>query len=288
MLVIVITTACHVLQGSALDRIITSSITRIENNSPTGLQELGDIVEEWGSSFDFIHTSAAFSKAAKLQHPGSSTTKSLLDTLAGMWDGQLPDAKPREIANLLWACGKLRYNEPHLWSSTLAAYTELLQDSSHNIPCQELSNVLYGMAVVALSNKGKVPGVSRAATEAAVCQVAERVRIHVTHPLLEGVNPQAVSNSLWACVKLRINPGDAALNSMLQAMARPTMLEAAAPQSLGNTLWATSELRQHCSWQPSVQQRVWDRLLGEQPLKLVAKHGTHIEVSNTIQYYLQD
>ncbi|WIA40517.1 hypothetical protein OEZ86_013865 [Tetradesmus obliquus] len=53
-------------EGSAMQRMITSSISRIGNDSLTALQELTDIVDEWSSSFDFIHTSAAFTKAANL------------------------------------------------------------------------------------------------------------------------------------------------------------------------------------------------------------------------------
>jgi hypothetical protein len=76
-----------------------------------------------------------------------------------------------------------------------------------------------------------------------------------------------------ACAKLRINPGDASLNSLLQAMARLAMLEAADAQELSNTLWAVCELRQRYRWQPQVEQRVWQRLLGEQQLKRIAHYN---------------
>jgi hypothetical protein len=106
------------------------------------------------------------------------------------------------------------------------------------------------------------------------------MRLLVTRPLLEGVKPQDISNTLWACARLRINPGDAALNSLLQAMARPAMLEAAAPQSIGNVLWAASQLREDGVWQPQVQQRVWQCLLAEEQLKRLADRSRPNELSN--------
>jgi hypothetical protein len=265
-----------------MERMITSSITRIRNDSPTGLQELADVVNEWGGSFGNKQVSAAIVKAAKLQRSRQAAGTPLLDRLAGMWYTQLQVAEPRQLGNVLWACGKLCYVNKQLWSSTLAVYSEMLQHRSQNIPCQELSMVLWGMAPVASANRGVVPGLTRTEVEAVVCQVVERVRICVSYPLLEGVTPQNISNTQWAIAKLRISPGDAALNSLLQAMARPAMLEATVPQDLSNTLWAVSELRQHCSWQPQVDQRVWQRLLDEQQLITIADGGTPQNVANTI------
>jgi hypothetical protein len=55
------------LQGSVLERVITSSIKQIKVDSPTGYLELADVLEQWGSSWNYIHTSAAFTKAANLR-----------------------------------------------------------------------------------------------------------------------------------------------------------------------------------------------------------------------------
>jgi hypothetical protein len=257
------------LQGSALQRTITSSIRDISDDSATGLQELEDVVSEWGSNFNFIHTSAAIVKAAKLCRVQPAVAQPLLNTLAGIWDGVLLDAEPRQLANVLWACGKLRFLHQQLWSSTLEISLQQMQQGQHEVSGLNVANVLVGMAYAA--NKGQVPGVPRADLEAAVVQAGDCMRVLVTHPLLEGVDAQAISNTLSACARLRINPGDAALNSMLQAMARPAMLEEAAAQALTNTLWAVSELQRHCSWQPHVQQRVWEQLLGEQQLRRIAE-----------------
>jgi hypothetical protein len=261
------------LQGTALQKTITSSIREISSDSATGLLELEEVVSNWGSSFHFIATSAAFTKAANLRTVQPAAAQTLLNTLAGIWDSVLPDAGPQALANVLWACGKLRYLDEQLWKSTLEAILQQMQQGQLNMSGLDVANILHGMANAAAANRGQVPGVPRADIEAAVVQIGACMQVLVTHPLLEGVTPQAISNTLWACAKLRINPGDAALNSMLQAMARPAMLEVLVPQDLANTLWAVSELQRHCSWQPQVQQRVWERLLGEQQLRRIAEQS---------------
>jgi hypothetical protein len=272
--------AQHV-QGSMLEKTITISIKEISNSSPTGLQELEDIVDQWGSSFNYIHASAAIVKAGNLQRVQPAAATRLLDRLAVVWDTQLPSAGARNMANVLWACGKLRYTNPQLWSSTLKAFLACF-DNQGQRAAQQVATVLHGLANTAMANKGQVPGVPRADLEAAVRQLLEYMRILAMQPGLDDVLPQHWSNTLWACAKLRINPGDAALNSLLQAMSRPQMLEQAVPQNIVNTLWATSELRMRCGWQPAVMQRVWERLLDEPQLKRIADTGVPSEVSNAM------
>jgi hypothetical protein len=207
----------------------------------------------------------------------------MLDQLAGIWHQQLPAAGPQALSNVLWASSKLRYTNPQLWSSTLAAFREQqLHGEQHEHAAQQTSNVMYAMASLAALNKGEVPGVSKAEVAAAVRELGACMRLCVTHPPLEGVVPQAVANTLWACAKLRISPGDAALNSMLQAMARPAMLDLGNAQDLANSLWAVSELQQRVGWQPRVQQQVWVHLLAAGALGRVADQGLPNQVSNAL------
>lgn len=208
-----------------------------------------------GGSFGYIQVSAAFVKAAKLRPLRPADAKPLLDKLAGMWDTQLPDAEPRQLANVLWACGKLRYTNPQLWSSTLTEFQEQLQQGIQDVNSVDIANALHGLASAAAAARREVPGVPAEELTAAVCQLSECIQVLVTRPRLEGVEPQHISNVLWACAKLRINPGDVVLNSILQAMSRPALLGTAVPQHLANVMWAASELRQRCSWQPLVDQR---------------------------------
>ncbi|KAF6263978.1 hypothetical protein COO60DRAFT_1663389 [Scenedesmus sp. NREL 46B-D3] len=262
--------------------MITSSIKQISNDSPTGLQELADVVDEWGSSFGFVHTAAAFTKAANLQRLPLAAARPLLDRLAGIWDLVVPDAGAQALTNVLWACGKLQYANAQLWGTTLAASTEKMHSKQVEFVSLDVANALHGLANAAVANRDEVPGVPRAEVEAAVKQLAAHMRIIVTHPLLEGVNAQHVANTLWAFAKLRINPSKAALNSLLQALARPALLESASTQQLSNSLWAAAEVRQQCGWQPGVGQRVWERLFGEQQIRSLADRGAPTEVSNVL------
>jgi hypothetical protein len=143
-----------------------------------------------------------------------------------IWE-QLNEVSDQQArAYVLWACSKLQYGNPKLWSDTLAAFRQRQQAGAQEYETsQHIANVMYGLANIALANKGEVPGVPRAEVEAAVRQLLEHVRVVVMHPQLQGVDPQGVSNMLWACAKLRINPGNAVLNRMLQAMSQPAMLE---------------------------------------------------------------
>jgi hypothetical protein len=106
------------LQGSALELLTTKQIRQIDNSSSTGLEELADIVEQWGSTFNYIHTSAAFAKAANLRRAQPAAAVSLLHRLAGIWAQVLTDSDAQGMANVLWACSKLSYTSAQLWSST--------------------------------------------------------------------------------------------------------------------------------------------------------------------------
>jgi hypothetical protein len=272
---------CNGAQGSALTRLVTKRITQAEQ-----LQELKDIVDEWGSSFDAIHTAASFVRAGKLlerRHIQAASKWALLDRLAVIWEQQNEDAGQQTRANVLWASSKLQYANPKLWSNTLAAFKQGVQaGEQEDGTSQHIANVVYALANIALANKGQVPGLPMTEVEAAVCELLEQMRVIVTHPELPGVYPQHMSNILWACAKLRITPGNAVLNSLLQAMSRPAMLGKSTAQEITNALWAVSELRQRCRWQPGVDQQVWQRLLGEQQLRTITDRGLSRDISNAL------
>jgi hypothetical protein len=176
----------YIVQGSALQRVVTSSIKQINSDSSTGLQELEDIIDQWGSSFDFIHT-AAFTKAANLRKSQPAALRSVLDQLAGIWDTQLPLAGPQALSNVLWACGKLQYPNSQLWIDTLTAVLDQLQLHKQEVLCVDVANTLHGLGNVASVNKQVVLGVPRDEVEAAVMQLMQHMRALVTHPHLEGV-----------------------------------------------------------------------------------------------------
>jgi hypothetical protein len=145
--------------------MITNSIKEISNDSFTGLQEQSDVIDQWGSSFGYIQVSAAFVKAANLRKLQPAPAKSVLTQLAGMWDSVLPYAEARQLANVLWACGKLRYADPQLWSSTLAAVQQQLHPGKQEHNSTDIANIMHGLATAAATMRG-VPGVSHADLEA--------------------------------------------------------------------------------------------------------------------------
>jgi hypothetical protein len=239
-------------------------------------------VDEWGGNFDYIHVAAAFTKAANLRRLAAAAAHPMLGKLAGIWGRVLPNAEPRALSNVLWASGKLQYSKPKLWSSTLDMIIAKIESREVDFVSVDIANTMHGLANMAAANRADVPGVGSAEVATAVKQLAAHMRILVLDPRLGGVEPQHISNVLWACAKLRINPGDAALNSMLQAMARPAMLEAVDTQALANTVWPVSELQQQCGWQPQVDRRVWQRLRSELQLSRVADKGQPQHVASTL------
>jgi hypothetical protein len=146
------------MQASAMVRRITNDI-----RSATSIHELEAVVSEWSSHnfFDSIHTAAAFTCAANLLKGRlvsvSAAARPLLDELAALWETQLEQATVQGLANVLWASGRLRYANAKLWSRTLPLFCQQQQNEA---TCQEVSNVVYSMAVLAVANGGKVPGLS--------------------------------------------------------------------------------------------------------------------------------
>jgi hypothetical protein len=269
--------AVFVMQGSNL--AINTMLLDAES-----LPELAGIVEEWHSSFDPIHTATAFYMAGSLAQGNRSAiagARPLLDQLAGVWDMLLPSAGAQALSNVLWACSKLLYANPTLWSSTVAKFIQLLQESD-DVADQSVSNVMYSLATIASVNNSVVPGLSKAELEEAAAALCRRMQVRATNPTADAVSPQHLANTLWGCAKLAINPGTAVLNSLLQAMAREQVIVAATSQELSNTLWAVSVLEPKCGWQPQLPQRAWQRLLGELQLARVANTGTAQNVANAL------
>jgi predicted permease len=154
--------AVFVTQGSNLARSINTMLREAES-----LPELAGIVDEWRSSFDPIHAATAFYMAGSLAQGKRAATAGatpLLDQLAGIWVALLPSAGAQALSNVLWACSKLRYTNPTLWSSTVATFVQLLQESD-DFTDQSVSNVMYSLATIASVNKAVVPGLSKAELE---------------------------------------------------------------------------------------------------------------------------
>lgn len=238
----------------------TRLITNIIKGSRS-LPELEDVVIEWGSSFDHIHVSAAFVKAAKLAKSKSAAAYSVVGRLTVLWNTVQSDAQAWGLANVLWASSKLRLNSAELWSSTLAAFVQAADGAA----CQDLCNVAYALAVISNANKGAVPGVSRQDMESALGAIMEEVYIQVMHPLLEGVTAQDVANVLWAFGKLQFNPGTSEVTALLKAVVKPQLLDNITPQAVANILLGIA-------WLASCQPAALDHRLAAESAKALLGH----------------
>jgi hypothetical protein len=111
--------------GSGLERLITSKIKLAAT-----VTDLEDVYNEWGSSFSYIHASAALIQCCRLRGGARSP---LSGKLSAAWLTQLPDADAQGCANVLWACTKLgKESHQHLrqvWEPTWAAFLRHAQQS---------------------------------------------------------------------------------------------------------------------------------------------------------------
>eukprot|EP00775_Hariotina_reticulata_P000561 gene561-835_t len=237
--------------------------------------ELSDLVEEWGGTLNAICVAAAFTKLAKLRCYDSAARKRMLDRLAGLYQC-LPSATVQGMANVLWACGKLGYSDHNLWRDTVMAFKARHRGAAAP---QHYGNVGYAMASIALGSKGLVPGLMRQEVVDVLGQITEEVFVMAAAPYTK-VNPQVVSNILWAHAKLGVLPAAEDLQGLMKAFVRPQLLGAATDQNLANMVWAIGELQSLPRWEVKLQQEFWDKLLAEP--QLVKIRGSFIDVSSVL------
>jgi hypothetical protein len=269
----------------------SKAITRLVRDAST-LAQLGLVVLQHSSAFNAINVAAAFSRTSHIltnqqqqQQQGTdghSTTaaadiQQLLQELSALWQQQLPQASPRELASVLLACSKLAIFDPDLWGNTVPALLRQQNDANS----QDASSAAYALALAAAANEGGVPGLSGQQVTDAVSTLASRVHRIVTaslddsssssssssstggssssssssgasRPGTKGSNApiaaQAISNLLWSLARLEIQLPMHELVGLLQGLADPRVLAAASPLALVNTLWALSELQQLPAW----------------------------------------
>ena len=112
--------------------------------------QLSDVFNEWGGSFDYIHAAAALTKFAKLSRRGREDSQ-LLQLLVRKWLQLLPEAGPRECANILWACVNLSKQRQQqvdtVWGPTWAAFMQHVErQSGEALVPQHLANAVYAAA----------------------------------------------------------------------------------------------------------------------------------------------
>eukprot|EP00878_Enallax_costatus_P013975 GHUV01014614.1.p1 GENE.GHUV01014614.1~~GHUV01014614.1.p1 ORF type:complete len:551 (+),score=107.19 GHUV01014614.1:166-1818(+) len=257
--------------GTALTRQITSSIRESQR-----LQDLEDIVDEWGSSFDYIHVSAAFAKAAKLSQNRPANAGVVAAKLGHIWKQHYQLSDVRGLANVLWAVGKLQLKDPDLWCMTVQTFVQAVDTSD----MRSVSMVVYALASISLVNKGTVPGLPREHLQQCLTMLLEQAYIFAAHPA-GGIASQDISNILWGCAKLRFSTGGHELAAFVQTLSRADIVEAANPQELANSLFALGELQGVCDLQSAISGRLWGRILQEAVLKKLSDSHPRY-VTNTL------
>lgn len=264
-------------QTTDVDRAIGGLI-----KSANSLQEHSDVVDKWKDSFDFVKVCAAFVQAARLSkgraHPA---TVAMLNTLADTWSTVQQDSSAWGLANVLWACGKLKYTNSTVWSSSLQ--TLLQPQVLGHANATDVSKALHGMASIAVAKRQVVPGVPQGDVVTAVKELVGHAYVMASHPSLEGISTQSISNTLWSCAKLKVCPADAELSALLRALSQPSMLGAADTQHLANSVYAVSVFQQEIpEWKSPIQRQIWERLFSDEVLRRLADHSSTRDLSRML------
>jgi hypothetical protein len=273
--------------GNALTRMITREIASCKR-----LQDLEDVCNESSSSFDFIHTTAALIKYARLSKQLRAKNLQLLKRLINLWQQLMPDADVQACTNVLWVFGSVGLREQQVWDRTWAEYIKHMQRNPV-VPAQEISSALWACgklrqqpapdelqlllqaflqpAVLDTAAPQALSNVALALTQlrqldSRKAQVSEEQLLLLlgdTQLAVLAVNgtPQAVSNVLIALARLAT--GDAPVLSierahhcakqLLPAAIRSVSDGQATPQSMTNTVWAVGQLRMPSSDSQLVQ-----------------------------------
>jgi hypothetical protein len=308
--------------------------------SAQSLQQLQQIVQEAGSSLNPIHASAALNAAARLARRSTVTAADaasaaglqdtcsssssgnalqdaaaaeLLDVLLPGWLSVLQEARPRELASVLYSAAKLHCANEQLWSATLAAFMQ--PECVKHANAQDLSTVAYALATAGVAQKAgeaaaaaagagagpsssssggfsAVPGVAVEQVQLALQVVALQLAVLLSGSAAAASdNCQSIVKVLWAHAKLSCTMGGQELVLLLQTLVQPSLLLVADAQALANTMWAVSELQQLPAWQQQQQeqkqaaqqalQQVLTQLLSPVQLRKIAR-GSPQAVANSL------
>eukprot|EP00878_Enallax_costatus_P016810 GHUV01017642.1.p1 GENE.GHUV01017642.1~~GHUV01017642.1.p1 ORF type:complete len:481 (+),score=107.51 GHUV01017642.1:100-1542(+) len=246
------------------------------------LPELFDVVAKCRGSFDCANTAATFVKAANLcRGRGPPETKPMLDAVADTWGTLLCGAGLWEMSDVIWACGKLQYQNPSLWHGTLVVFVQ--SPVLGRAKTLDVANALHGMANIAAANEGSIPGLDRDTTVRYVKELVAQGYVRATHPTAEGVTSQHISNMVWSCAKLQVCPENHELVAFLTVMGKPAVMQGYASQQMANVLYAVSEFqRQDKEWLSPVKSLIWQKLLSDQRLQYMAGNAKSQELTNAI------
>lgn len=181
-------------------------------------------------------------------------------------DSTLHDFTPQGLANVLWALAKFRYlPQPGLVRRVVLRVVELEAGGQ----AQTVSNTLWALAVLrsaaSCSTAPEADGL-KAFLSPRDSQFTKGVGVLLSalECDLQSAQPQAVSNTLFALVRLGIRPPEQFMVAVV-SLGR-TQLRHYNGQELSNTCWALGQLR----YKPPAK---WLRALGSQVRRLQASNA---------------
>ncbi|KAI8475158.1 MAG: hypothetical protein J3K34DRAFT_517600 [Monoraphidium minutum] len=208
--------------GGLPPKVLTSRI-----KGAADLAALEQLEAQRGASFDFIHTSAAFARAGNLAAArGAPPHPAFHPLLRRLWQRlqpQLGECGPRQLANIVWACGKAGFVEAPLLDACLAQ----LCGSAGDADPQALANAVYATAVLRDSGYTVDEQQARQLVAALVQQRHE-------------AEPQQLANALWAAATLGLPLPQQQAAQLTAALVQQR--HEAEPQHLANALWAAATM----------------------------------------------
>lgn len=161
---------------------------------------LSDVYNEWGGSFDYIHTAAALMQFAKLSR-GREDSR-VLQALTAKWLQLLPGAGARASSNTLWACSNLgRYEQQQvsaMWGPTWEVFKKQIESELQGEPGQApLGEVLRPQPIAS-----SIDAAAKLRKQLGADELQLLVRAFLRPDVLAAAKPQEMSNVLWALSKL--------------------------------------------------------------------------------------
>ena len=188
-------------------------------------------VQQHAEDLNHIHLSAAYTQAVEVcRHGAASAQKESAATAQQQLLSELHQASvqlqqqcgARELANVIWSCGRLSSPARAKLLLPLFSKTSTLQLAKP----QEVSNSLWALATLQLQLTG-----------AELQQLLWRFSA-----VLSDAAPQAVSNTLWAVATMGQQVSPVQLQQLMGRFA--AVLPRVKPQDVSNTLWAVATMGQ--------------------------------------------
>ncbi|XRB17362.1 RAP domain-containing protein [Pseudoscourfieldia marina] len=223
-------------------RMLTSRIVNAQSDGA-----LADFVEQHVGKFDEIHVSTAANKLAKLTARRHTITlsKSQRDSVLLLLEERLHDFErisARPVANLLWSCAKLGYDDGN--HSMVHYLSDQVPRVVDDFNPQTLANTVWAWATM----RHQPSSNTLAALE------------HRMLACVDDFKPQELANTVWAWATMRHQPSDKVLGALERRML--ACVDDFNSQALANTVWAVAMLMNNIEGDKiTINQNVLDQLL---------------------------